>query len=141
MDKSPAKANISEWLSRSDRNDCTARMPSAPCRFSTTTGWPHFADSRSAKVRAVTSMPLPGPSGVIMRTLCCGQLGVCAQAADAIETARQQSRPRLSSDIRRIDVLPPAHGRQETIAERAWMNVLLKLAAVERAGYSATTLT
>ena len=80
IDISPAKPKISEWLSRSDIIDCTAGMPSPPWRFSTTTAWPQRSESLSATVRAAMSMPLPGPSGVIRRTVRCGQgwAGACA---------------------------------------------------------------
>jgi hypothetical protein len=64
-------------------------------------------------------MPLPGPSGVIRRTLCCGQAGVCAEAGNGNQIARQQSRLWPTSGIGRINILPPAHGRRETIAERS----------------------
>ena len=40
------------WLSRALRNELTAGMPSAPWRFSTTTGWPQRSVSRSATRRA-----------------------------------------------------------------------------------------
>ena len=40
-----------------------ATKPSPPGRFSTTTGWPHFAASFSAIRRAPMSAPEPGPSG------------------------------------------------------------------------------
>ena len=40
----PPNENRKVWLSRADRNDVTAGMPSAPWRFSTTTGWPHFGE-------------------------------------------------------------------------------------------------
>src|SRR5262245_22022327 len=53
-------------------------MPSAPCRFSTTTGWPQRSVSRSATSRADRSMPLPGGSGTMKRTVFCGQVCACA---------------------------------------------------------------
>ena len=52
-------------MSRAEKNDVTAGMPSAPWRFSTTIGWPHFGESRSAMTRALRSMPLPGGNGTI----------------------------------------------------------------------------
>src|SRR5262245_33415670 len=52
---------------------------SAPGRFSTTTGWPHCFDSRSASIRPVRSAPAPGPSGTMNLT---GRFGhACANAA------------------------------------------------------------
>src|SRR5262249_47005231 len=48
-------------------------MPSAPGRFSTITDWPQRLDKWSASSRAVTSAPLPGPSGTINLTVRCGQ--------------------------------------------------------------------
>src|SRR5262245_5050932 len=53
-------------------------MPSAPCRFSTTTGWPQRSVSRSETSRADRSMPLPGGSGTMKRTVFCGQVCACA---------------------------------------------------------------
>ena len=70
-------------------NVVTAGMPSAPCRFSTTTGCPQRSVSRSAMSRAERSMPLPGGSGTINRTVFCGQAWVCASAGVvAIATTR-----------------------------------------------------
>src|SRR4051794_28390991 len=55
-------------------------MPSAPGRFSTITGLPQRAGSRSATRRAPISAPAPGPNGTMNFTGRCGQLcvEVCA---------------------------------------------------------------
>ena len=85
-----------------------ATMPSPPGRFSITTGLPHRSASRSAKMRAVMSTPLPGPRGTIKRTCRCGHDGAgafCARAGKAcikaattatlVKTARSTARTRL----------------------------------------------
>ena len=51
-----------------------AMIASPPGLFSTTTGWPHLADSLSANTRAVMSTPEPGPSGMMNLTGRGGQL-------------------------------------------------------------------
>src|SRR4051812_47172765 len=62
-------------------------MPSAPWRFSTTTGWPQRSLSRSATRRPARSVPLPGGSGMMNRTVFSGQVwkggweNACARAA------------------------------------------------------------
>ena len=48
------------WLSRALRNELTAGMPSAPWRFSTTTGWPQRSVSRSATRRPARSSTAAG---------------------------------------------------------------------------------
>ena len=48
-----------------------ATKASPPGLFSTTTGWPHFADRLSANTRAVISAPEPGPSGMTTLTARC----------------------------------------------------------------------
>ena len=63
----------STWSSLAPVNALMATMPSPPGRFSTTTGWPHFADSLSAISRAPISTPLPGPSGRMSFTARVGQ--------------------------------------------------------------------
>src|SRR5258706_1281438 len=52
--------------------------PPAPRRFSTITGWPHFAVSLSARMRAIVSEALPGVTPETKRTVLVGK--VCAQA-------------------------------------------------------------
>ena len=59
---------------RADESVVIATKPSPPGRFSTTTGWPHFAASFSAISRAPMSAPEPGPSGRMMRTGRVGQI-------------------------------------------------------------------
>src|SRR5664280_2412853 len=60
-------------------------IPLGPGLFSTTTGWPHLADSLSANTRAVMSTPEPGPSGITNLTGCCGH--VCADDGAAVDTS------------------------------------------------------
>src|SRR5476651_2537417 len=62
-----------------------AMKASPPGLFSTTTGWPHLADSLSANTRAVMSTPEPGPSGITNLTGCCGH--VCAGDGAAVDTS------------------------------------------------------
>src|ERR1700687_4394369 len=62
-----------------------AMKASPPGLFSTTTGWPHLADSLSANNRAVMSTPEPGPSGIYNTTGRCGH--VCADDGAAIDTS------------------------------------------------------
>ena len=76
-----------------------ATIPSPPGRFSTTTGWPQRALSRSASSRAPISTPDPGPSGSRNFTVRCGQL--CPSAAGA-ESMSGASRPKLSSERRAL---------------------------------------
>src|SRR6266699_3445855 len=59
-----------------------ATKPSPPGRFSTTTGFPQRAASRSAKSRPPISDPEPGPSGRMNLTVRCGQ--ACAGACPAV---------------------------------------------------------
>src|SRR5262249_41961902 len=74
-----------------------ARIPSPPGRFSTTTGWPQRALSRSASSRAPISTPDPGPSGSKNLTVRCGQL--CANAG-GVHSINGASRPKASSERR-----------------------------------------
>src|SRR5258708_3646114 len=57
------------------------RLPDAPGRLSTTTGWPHISASLGPMVRARMSMPVPGENGTTILTGCVGH--DCAWAADA----------------------------------------------------------
>src|SRR5450830_819260 len=83
-----------------------ATKASPPGRFSTTTVWPHFADSLSAKSRAVMSTPEPGPSGMTNLTVRCGQVGVCAD--DSVEdSASATMKPMQANDDRRLGMLSP----------------------------------
>src|SRR5436305_327029 len=53
-------------------------FPAAPARFSTTTGWPHFSDSFSPRMRGIRSALPPAGNGTMMRT---GLDGHCCAAA------------------------------------------------------------
>ena len=44
------------------------RLPPAPARFSTRTGWPHLADSFSPSRRASASVAEPGANGTTILT-------------------------------------------------------------------------
>src|SRR5258708_8804049 len=69
-------------------------LPEAPGRFSTTTGWPRRAPSRSATVRALVSVTPPAAKGTTSRTGRDGKArpepakGSCAKAAWAATSAR-----------------------------------------------------
>src|SRR5688572_16116853 len=66
------------WPSAGARTTSLAPMlPAAPARFSTTTGWPSGACSRSAIRRAKMSVEPPGANGTTRRT---GLFGYCACA-------------------------------------------------------------
>src|SRR5687767_7003472 len=67
-----------------------ASTASAPGRFSTTTGWPHCLESRSASMRPVMSAPEPGPSDRTNLTGRCGQ-----DCAAAIPEERARARTRI----------------------------------------------
>jgi hypothetical protein len=61
--------DIKVWPSGLARATCWLPMlPEAPATFSTTTGWPILADSRSATKRAMMSGPVPGVNGTTSRT-------------------------------------------------------------------------
>ena len=63
-----------------------AMMPTAPTPWfwlSTTTLWPSRSTSFAASARAMTSAPLPGPEGTIIRTGRSGRHSACAVAARA----------------------------------------------------------
>ena len=86
----------------------TAGMPSAPWRFSTTTGWPQRSVNRSARRRPARSIPLPGGSGTTKRTVFCGQVGKdvwgdgCACAAPAKSAGASISAAVVARDHRAI---------------------------------------
>src|SRR4051812_36567139 len=65
-------------------------VPPAPGRFSTITGWPHAAVSRSPMSRATTSVALPAVNGTMMWI---GRDGYasCACAADCQSAAAASS--------------------------------------------------
>ncbi len=80
------------------------RLPPAPGRFSTTTGWPSAGASFSESTRAIRSGELPAGKGTIMWIVRDGQFFVSlapgcagAPAAKASATARR----RILIDIRR----------------------------------------
>src|SRR6185503_6984242 len=66
-----------------------ATRPSPPGLFSITTGWPHFLVSRSANSRPPISVPLPGPSVTMKRTLRVGQF--CAEAGAAARSGASRA--------------------------------------------------
>ena len=81
------------WSSLAPVNALIATMPSPPGRFSTTTGWPHFADSLSAISRAPISTPLPGPSGRMSFTDRVGQFCAVAGRADSASADSAMAEP------------------------------------------------
>src|SRR4030088_819289 len=83
----PLGVQSSVWSSLAATNAWIATSPSAPGRFSITTGLPQRASSRSANSRAPISTPAPGPNGTMNFTGRCGQLwaDVCAGARVAMK--------------------------------------------------------
>src|ERR1700730_17688148 len=81
------------WSSAALTKAWSATRPSAPGRFSTTTGLPQRAGSRSARSRAPISAPEPGPSGTMNFTGRCGQVcdWACACAANETGIAKSAS--------------------------------------------------
>ena len=82
-----------------------ATKPSPPGRFSTTTGWPHFAASFSAISRAPMSAPEPGPSGRMIFTGRCGQdcgEADCAEAGGAGKNAAHTNAAAIATVARRV---------------------------------------
>src|SRR4051794_37130462 len=67
-------------------------LPEAPATFSTTTGWPILADSRSATKRAMMSGPVPGVNGTTMRTGWSGQAKAARKATGAAREAAARGR-------------------------------------------------
>src|SRR6476660_6172548 len=76
-------------------------IPSAPGRFSTTTGCAHLTDKRSAKSLAVKSAALPVGTGRIRRTARSGQARAEPQKEQPTAVAR-----RTLYIIRYIDFSP-----------------------------------
>src|SRR5688500_4417641 len=77
-----------------------ATMLSPPGLFSTTTGWPHLAGSRSANSRAPMSAPAPGPNGTMNLTVLVGQF--CA-VADSVGPMKSRTRmPTNRNQIQRM---------------------------------------
>src|SRR5687768_13531888 len=116
------------WPSAGARTTSLAPMlPAAPARFSTTTGWPSGACSRSAIRRAKMSVEPPGAKGTTRRT---GLFGYCACAG----TTASATRSRMSlmglllfwADAGGGDDLAPAlevgpdHAAEFLRAERRW---------------------
>ena len=62
-------------------------LPLAPATFSTTTGWPSLADSRSATKRAMMSGPVPGVNGTT------SLIGWSGQAKAALKATGAAIRP------------------------------------------------
>src|SRR5690349_23260832 len=62
--------------------------PSAPGRFSTTTGWPRLCDIGTAMILPTTSSAPPAGNGATMRM---GFCGYCAHAAPAAKAERSPS--------------------------------------------------
>lgn len=76
--------DISVWPSGLARATCWLPMlPLAPTTFSTTTGWPRRAESRSATKRAMMSGPVPGVKGTMIFTGWSGQAKAVRMAAGA----------------------------------------------------------
>src|SRR3954464_9087685 len=76
-------------------------IPSAPGRFSTTTGWAHRADKRCAKSLAVKSAALPAATGKIRCTARSGQ--ALAEPQKEHHTAATESKLEI---IRYMDISP-----------------------------------
>src|SRR6476661_3456674 len=68
---------------------CAPRMFSAPGIFSTITGWPSLCERRSATVRAIMSMPMPGPNGT---TNLIGRVGHVSAGAVPLKSTRTNTR-------------------------------------------------
>src|SRR5476649_1530018 len=66
-------------------------LPEAPATLSTTTGWPSFALSFSARKRPIMSGPVPGVKGT---TMCNGWSG----QANAVLRARGAARPPAAAE-------------------------------------------
>src|SRR5262245_45633967 len=91
-----------------------ATMPSPPGRFSTTTGWPHFAESLSANKRAPMSTPLPGPSVMMNLTGRLGQASAAALGCDSDGNSRKSAAARIENaqtDFALLLMDPPGAGR------------------------------
>src|SRR5882762_2932475 len=91
----PSKPSTSVWPSGALLATCSVPMlPEAPGRFSTTTGWPRRAPSRSVTARALVSVTPPAAKGTTNRTGRDGKAcpepveGSCAKAAWAATSAR-----------------------------------------------------
>ncbi len=86
------EVNISVWPSGAARaTKAPAMVPLPPGLLSTVTGWPTWAVSFSAKMRAIVSVPLPAPNRI---TMLIGLLGhaACAATGPAAATAADESR-------------------------------------------------
>ena len=83
--------DISVWPSGLARATCWLPiLPLAPTTFSTTTGWPSLAPSRSATKRAMMSGPVPGVKGTMIFTGWSGQAKAASiTAGTAIRPARK----------------------------------------------------
>src|SRR5579871_918048 len=92
-------------------------MASPPGRFSTTTGLPQRAVSRSANSRAPISAPLPGPSGTMKRTLRWGQ-DVCAEAIGIAMRSERLAQTAQSTARVLFMVLPQSAYPARTAARR-----------------------
>jgi hypothetical protein len=79
------------------------RLPPAPARLSTTTGWPSSGARRSASSRAVRSVAPPPWKGTTSRTGRDGAQGACARAARA---GRANAVPRMARRETVMDELP-----------------------------------
>src|SRR3974390_3778868 len=93
-----------------------ATKASPPGLFSTTTGWPHFAERLSAKTRAVMSTPEPGPSGMIKCTGRCGQL--CAND-DAVSIVAKAEKISTRVARRKLSIDPPLFECERRLAPLA----------------------
>src|SRR3982074_1719527 len=98
-----ANENKSAWSSFAPTNAAVPIRPSAPGRFSTTTGCFQRSASRTAYIRAATSVELPAPTGTIMRIARCGHGSAWSGDADAASpnrepanTSRQSLRARMA---------------------------------------------
>src|SRR5882672_9610710 len=81
--------------------------PSAPGRFSGTTGWPSAWESGDARMRPTTSSAPPGGKGITRRM---GLLGYCAAEVVASSALRRPSRVRMAV------MAPPVRNGQSIIA-------------------------
>src|SRR5258708_4864812 len=115
-----ANENKSAWSSCAPTNAVVPIRPSAPGRFSTTTGCFQCSASRSAYIRAATSVELPTPTGTIIRTVRCGHGSALSGDADAASvnseaaiTSRQSLRAFTASLL--VDDLRLLHSRPDLL--------------------------
>src|SRR5207344_181441 len=118
-----------------------ATMPSPPGRFSTTTGWPHFAESLSANSRAPMSTPLPGPSVMMNLTGRLGQASAAALGCDNNGDTRKSAAARIKNAQTGFAGLlmdPPGAGRPFVVMAVAARSEITPAKPSASAGYSAS---